>query len=34
VEPREGDEVHRQLAEVGVELAGESEAARYSAHCC
>ena len=33
VETREGDHVDGELAEVGVELAGESEAGGDSAHC-
>lgn len=34
VEAREGDEVHGEFAEVGVQLPWEAETARYSAHCC
>ena len=33
VEAREGDQVHGQLPEVGVELTGEAQAAGHAAHC-
>merc|ERR1719229_1102403 len=34
VEPREGDEVHRDLPEVAIELPGKAEARRNTAHGC
>merc|ERR1712193_88298 len=34
VQPRERDQVHRQLPEISIQLAREPQASRYTTHSC